>query len=66
MAKGGAGFFYKGKTILSDGNHRMVAAIKYGLETGEFKYVQAIIKNGNFQNANPANYGYKVFSLPVK
>lgn len=66
MSKGGAGFFYKGRTILTEGNHRMVAAIKYGLETGEFKYVQAIIKNGNFSTGNPANYGLKVFKLPVK
>jgi hypothetical protein len=66
VEKGGAGFIYDGKTILTEGNHRMNAAIIYGLETGNFKYTKGIITNGNFTDANPAAYGYKIYPLPTK
>lgn len=65
-SKGAGGFIYEGKTILTDGNHRINAAIKFGLKTGDFKYVRELIKNGNWTRANPAKYGYKIYNLPVK
>ncbi|PSL47422.1 RHS repeat-associated protein [Chitinophaga niastensis] len=64
--QGAAGFIDKGKTIITDGNHRMNAAIQYTLETGDNKFVQSLIQNGNFTHANPAQYGVKVYNLPVK
>jgi RHS repeat-associated protein len=64
--QGAAGFIDKGKTIITDGNHRMNAAIQYTLETGDNKFVQSLIQNGNFTQANPAQYGVKVYNLPVK
>ena len=60
-----AGFIHNGKIILTDGNHRMNAALKYADETGNSKYVEDIINKGNFQKANPSNYGYKTYQLPT-
>lgn len=62
---GAAGFKYNGKTILTEGNHRMNAAIQYQIKTGSDFYVKALIINGNFTNANPSNYGYKTYQFPV-
>ena len=64
-SKGGAGFIHNGKIILTDGNHRMNAALKYADETGNSKYVEDIINKGNFRKANPSNYGYKTYQLPT-
>lgn len=63
---GAAGFINKGQIILTDGNHRMNAAIQYALETGDKKYIDALIKNGNFTQADPSKYGIKVYNLPTK
>ena len=63
---GGGGFIHNGKVILTEGNHRMNAAIKYGIEHGNFKYADELISNGRFTTANPANYGVKTYKLPVK
>jgi len=52
-------------SIVIDGNHRMNAALKYADETGNSKYVEDIINKGNFQKANPSNYGYKTYQLPT-
>ena len=65
-ASGGAGFQYNGKFILTDGNHRMIAALQHGIKTGNFEFAEAVINMGNFTVANPSAYGIKVFSLPVK
>lgn len=63
---GGAGYVYEGRTIMTDGNHKMNAAIKYFIETGDDKFINSIIKNGNFNNANPASYGIKTYNFAVK
>jgi len=63
---GGAGYIYEGKYILTEGNHKMNAALQYGLKTGNFKYVEEIITKGNFHRANPSNYGIKIYKLPTK
>ncbi|ANF49245.1 hypothetical protein A0O34_01130 [Chryseobacterium glaciei] len=63
---GGAGYIYEGKYILTDGNHRMNAAIQHGVETGNFKYVEQLINKGNFIRRNPFLDNYKVYKLPVK
>jgi hypothetical protein len=47
---GAAGFKYQGQTILTDGNHRMNAAIKYALETGDKKFIDALINNEIFNS----------------
>jgi RHS repeat-associated protein len=63
---GAAGFINEGKYILTDGNHRINAAIQYALETGDRKFIDVLIKNGNFQSRNPALYGIDVYKLPTK
>ena len=60
---GAAGFEYKGKTIFTDGNHRMNAAIQFKLNTGSGQYINSLKINGNFIQANPLQYGYKTFSF---
>jgi RHS repeat-associated protein len=62
---GAAGFEYKGKTIFTDGNHRMNAAIQFKLNTGSSQYIYSLKINGNFTQANPSQYGYKTFSFPT-
>ncbi|MGV6862647.1 MAG: RHS repeat-associated core domain-containing protein [Putridiphycobacter sp.] len=64
MSSGGAGFYHNGKYIMTEGNHRMYAAIKYAIETGDTKYINSILKNSNIQNANPKAYGYKTYECP--
>ncbi|WP_394354151.1 RHS repeat-associated core domain-containing protein [Chryseobacterium antibioticum] len=63
---GGAGYIHEGKYILTDGNHRMNAAIRHGIESGNFKYIEEIINKGNFIRRNPLIDNYKVYKLPVK
>ena len=63
---GGAGYIHEGMYVLTDGNHRMNAAIQYGLKTGNFRFVEEIITKGNFTRANPSNYGVNVYKLPTK
>ena len=46
----GAGFHYKGKTIFSEGHHRMNAAIKYYLNTGNDIYIRAVLNSPEFIN----------------
>ena len=63
---GGAGYIHDGKFILTDGNHRMNAAIQHGIETGNYQYIEQIINKGNFIRRNPLIDNYKVYKLPVK
>lgn len=63
---GGAGYIHEGKVILTDGNHRMNAALQYGIKTGDYKHVSPIINNGNFIKRNPLLDNYKVYKLPTK
>ena len=65
-ATGGAGFEHNGKFVLTDGNHKMVAALRYGIKTGNYSYAEAVVNMGRFSSANPASYGVKVYKLPVK
>lgn len=63
---GGAGYKYEGMHIIVDGNHRMNAAIKYGIKTENFEYVEQLINKGNFPRLNPSDYGIKIYKLPTK
>lgn len=62
---GAAGFEFKGKTIFTDGNHRMNAAIQFKLNTGSSQFINSLKSNGNFIQSNPSNYGYKTYSFPT-
>ena len=61
--KGAAGFVNNGKYYLTEGTHRMQAAIKYAVEHGDDTYVKQIMANGRFQSSNPVDYGYKLFKI---
>ena len=63
-ATGGGGFQHAGKFILTEGNHRMIAALRYGIETGNFTYAETIINSGRFTVANPSEYGVKIYNYP--
>ncbi|BFO66518.1 DUF6443 domain-containing protein [Chryseobacterium sp. KCF3-3] len=62
---GVAGFRWEGKFYLNDGNHRMNSAIQYKILTGDYKYMDILMNNAKWDNANPVNYG-KVYKFPVK
>ena len=62
---GVAGFKWEGEFFFNDGNHRMNAAIRYMLKTGDYKYMDILMENAKFDNLNPINYG-KVYKFPVK
>ncbi|WP_213280148.1 RHS repeat-associated core domain-containing protein [Chryseobacterium indologenes] len=62
---GVAGFRWEGKFYLNDGNHRMSSAIQYKILTGDYKYMDILMNNAKWDNANPVNYG-KIYKFPVK
>ncbi|MEZ2440279.1 hypothetical protein AB6805_01055 [Chitinophaga sp. RCC_12] len=61
IEQGAAGF--KGKTDITDGNHRKNADIQYTLETGDNTFAQLLIQNDNFTCASPAENDIKVYNL---
>ncbi|MDR3024634.1 MAG: hypothetical protein LBV25_11525 [Chryseobacterium sp.] len=62
---GVAGFRWEGKFYLNEGNHRMNSAIQYKILTGDYKYMDILMNNAKWDNANPVNYG-KIYKFPVK
>jgi len=62
---GVAGFKWERIFYFNDGNHRMNAAIRYMLKTGDYKYMDILMENAKFDNLNPTNYG-KIYKFPVK
>lgn len=56
-------FSYNDKIIISEGNHRISAAIKYGIETGDNTIIQKLINNARVTNGNPSDYGLQIKDL---
>ncbi|HCR56653.1 MAG TPA: hemagglutinin [Raoultella sp.] len=54
----------KGMYYVSDGNHRMVAAVEFYNETGSSKYIETLIKNGSW--TYDANYTGLAKPLPMR
>lgn len=54
----------KGIYYVSEGNHRMVAAIELYNETGSTKYIEGLIKNGRWNY--DANYSGSKFRIPMR
>lgn len=54
-----------GQYYFNEGNHKMNAAVQYKIKTGDYKYMDMLMNNAKFDNANPANYG-KTYKFPVK
>jgi len=46
--KGGAGYKFEGKTIVTDGNHRVNAAIRYKIFFKNDYYIKLMIETGNY------------------
>nr|WP_321450320.1 RHS repeat-associated core domain-containing protein [uncultured Carboxylicivirga sp.] len=57
------GFKSDGKYYIGDGHHRMNAAYRYYLETGDSYYVNHLIRTGRWTPSHPSNYGLKVYKL---
>ncbi|EPK4722694.1 DUF637 domain-containing protein, partial [Klebsiella oxytoca] len=54
----------KGIYYVSEGNHRMVAAIELYNETGSAKYIEGLVKNGRWDYN--ANYSGSKFRIPMR
>lgn len=54
----------KGIYYVSEGNYRMVAAIKLYNETGSAKYIEGLVKNGRWDYN--ANYSGSKFRIPMR
>lgn len=46
---------------ITEGNHRMLAALKYYKNSGDYLPVEKLIKNGIFNDSKPINY----FKFPI-
>ncbi|MEG0928751.1 RHS repeat-associated core domain-containing protein [Chryseobacterium sp.] len=64
--RGVGGFEHEGILYFNEGNHRMNAAIQYKIKTGDYKYMDALMKNAKFDKANPLQYHQRVYKFPVK
>ena len=50
-----AGYFYKGKYYITEGHHRILAALKYWRKFNDYKPVDKMIKNGKFEEKDPTS-----------
>jgi RHS repeat-associated protein len=57
---GAGGFLDDGKYILTEGNHRMTAALQYADETGNSSFAESLINLGRFPEGKAADYGVQV------
>ncbi len=53
------GYYSEGVYYISEGNHRMAAALEYQAETGSSKYVNEFLKTGSWDNRTPKSKTYK-------
>ena len=52
-----------GRTIITGGNHRMNAAIRYGAETGDYKFVRTLLDNMRITKGDAKSYGYYIKNI---
>ena len=52
-----------GRTIITGGNHRINAAIRYGAETGNYKYLETLLNSMRITQGEAASYGYKILNV---
>ncbi|MCE4067134.1 hypothetical protein LXM63_18685 [Chryseobacterium gleum] len=65
--KPGAGFTtLDGKTVLTEGNHSMNAAIRYAIETGDIKYIKIILKGVDKTKVDLKTYGIPIRKFHTK
>ncbi|WP_155845825.1 ParB N-terminal domain-containing protein [Chryseobacterium gregarium] len=51
--------YSEGVNYISEGNHRMAAALEYQAETRSSKYVNEFLKTGSWDNRTPKSKTYK-------
>uniref|UniRef100_UPI002637D9F5 RHS repeat-associated core domain-containing protein n=1 Tax=uncultured Microscilla sp. TaxID=432653 RepID=UPI002637D9F5 len=55
-----AGYYHKGKYTISEGHHRVAAALKVLAETGDAKHIETLLNRasiaGHIQGVNPTKY----------
>jgi hypothetical protein len=66
LEQGVAGFEYKGRLTITDGHHRMAAALRYYVNMGNDIYIRSLIINGRFHSSNPKAYGIKSQKFPIR
>ncbi len=64
--RGVAGYKHEGILYFNEGNHKMNAAIQYKIKTGDYKYMDLLMKYSKFDEANPLQYHQRVYKFPVK
>ena len=57
------GFKDGAKIVITEGNHRVVAATMYGMKTGNFSILEKLIQHGNI-NPTPLT-GYQISKFPM-
>lgn len=58
-----AGYHYKGKYYITEGHHRILAALKYWRKYNDYQPVNKLIENGLFQEKNPVSERPRRFPL---
>ncbi|WP_336719083.1 RHS repeat-associated core domain-containing protein, partial [Chryseobacterium mucoviscidosis] len=53
------GYYSEGTYYISEGNHRMAAALEYQSQTGNASYVKEFLKTGTWDNRAPKGKTYK-------
>jgi|GEM_PF-5284402 len=56
-------FLHGDRIIMSEGNHRMAAAIKYALKTGNTSIAEKILRTARVTPGNPVNHGLPINNL---
>jgi predicted GNAT family acetyltransferase len=59
-----AGYYYKDKYYITEGHHRILAALKYWRKYNDYQPVDKMIKNGIFEEKNPISEKPRKF--PIK
>jgi len=55
LRHGAAGYTKGNLFLIDDDHHKVIAAAIRGMQTGEFSYLQRMIRNGNFRPWTPSN-----------
>jgi hypothetical protein len=50
-----AGYYYDGKYYITEGHHRILAALKYWRKYNDYRPVDNLIQNGKFEEKNPVS-----------
>lgn len=60
-----AGYYYNGKYYITEGHHRILAALKYWRKYKDYRPVDKMIKNGRFEDKNPTSERPRRFPMKM-